>query len=48
VYAAALDISKAFDTVNHYKLFLALSKTGINKTILALLVNNFVYVFILC
>jgi len=39
VYAAALDISKAFDTVNHYKLFVALSKTGINKSILALLVN---------
>jgi len=39
VFAASLDISKAFDTVNHYQLFVALSKTGIPKTILALLVD---------
>ena len=39
VYAASLDISKAFDTVNHYKLFSALSKTGICKNILTLLVD---------
>jgi len=39
MFAASLDISKAFDTVNHYQLFVALSKTGIPKTVLALLVD---------
>jgi len=39
VYGASLDISKAYDTVNHYKLFVALSKTGMCKNILALMVN---------
>jgi len=39
VYAASLDISKAFDTVNHCKLFSALSKTGIPKWVLSILHN---------
>lgn len=39
VFAASLDISKAFDNVNHYKLFVALSKTGLPKNCLVLLVN---------
>jgi len=46
VYAAALDVSKAFDTVNHYRLFLALSKTGINKSTLVLLVNWYIKLFV--
>jgi len=28
VYAGSLDISKAFDTVNHHKMFETLLKTG--------------------
>ena len=39
VYAASLDISKAFDTVSHYKLFKSLSETGMPKWILSLLAN---------
>jgi hypothetical protein len=31
VFAALLDINKAFNTVNHYKFFVALSKTGLRK-----------------
>ena len=34
VYVASLDISKAFDTVNHCKLFKSLSERGIPKWIL--------------
>ena len=39
VYAASPDISKAFDNVNHCKLFKSLSETGIPKWILSLLAN---------
>jgi hypothetical protein len=39
VFAASLDISKAFDTVNHYKFFVSISKTGLPKNCLVLLVN---------
>jgi len=39
VYAASLDIRKAFDFVNHSKLFHSISGTGIPKSILALLIN---------
>jgi len=31
VYAASLDIRKAFDSVNHFKLFHSISDTGIPK-----------------
>jgi len=39
VYAASLNIRKAFDSVNHFKLFHSISDTGIPKNILALLIN---------
>ena len=39
VYASALDISKAFDSVNHYKLYISLHKAGIPIRIIALLAN---------
>ena len=39
VYAAALDISKAFDCVNHYKLFTSLIKAGLPKWVNAILIN---------
>ena len=39
VYAASLDIRKAFDSVNHFKLFRSVSDTGFPKSILALLIN---------
>lgn len=39
IYAASLDISKAFDRVNHLKLFETLSKTGLPSWILVILIN---------
>ena len=39
VYASALDISKAFDGINHYKLYISLHKAGIPIWIIALLAN---------
>jgi len=39
VYAAALDIRKAFDTVNRHKMFDFLLKTGFPVCLLSLLVN---------
>ena len=39
VYAAALDVSKAFDKVNHYKLFVSLIKAGIPICFVQLLMN---------
>ena len=39
VFAASLDIKKAFDRVNHFKLFSSLIKSHIPKWIILLLVN---------
>ena len=39
VYTATLDISKAFDMINHYKLFDSLIKAGIPGWIIDILVN---------
>ena len=39
VYASALDISKAFDNVNHYKLYTSLLKAGFPGWVVGLLVN---------
>ena len=38
VYVAALDISKAYDKVNHYKLFSSLISAGLPKWFIDLLV----------
>jgi len=39
VFAACLDISKAFDKVNHYKLFSSLCKTGVPLDVVHVLIN---------
>jgi len=39
VYAASLDIRKAFDTVSHHKMFDSLLKTGFPVCLLSLLMN---------
>ena len=39
IFVAALDISKAFDTVNHYKLYASLINSGIPKWILNVIIN---------
>ena len=39
VYTATFDISKAFDMINHYKLFDSLIKAGISGWIIDLFVN---------
>ena len=39
VFAAALDIKKAFDRVNHFKLFNSLIKSGTPKWLILILVN---------
>jgi Reverse transcriptase (RNA-dependent DNA polymerase) len=39
VYTAALDISKAYDRVSHYKLFTALLHSGIPKWVILLIVD---------
>jgi len=45
VFAAALDISKAFDTVCHSKLFKSLTKAGVHswivKVVVRTLINGF-------
>ena len=41
IYAASLDISKAFDTVNHYKLMCSLVKVDFPKCLVAML--NIIY-----
>ena len=39
IFVAALDISKAFDTVNHYKLYFSLINSGIPKWVLNVIIN---------
>ena len=39
VFGSALDVSKAFDNVNHYKLFTSLLKAGFPGWVVGLLVN---------
>ena len=39
VYASALDISKAFDTVNHFKLYSTLIKSGVPVWIIDVIIN---------
>jgi len=39
VYAATLDIKKAFEKVNHYKLFVSLLKAGVPLCIVAILAD---------
>jgi len=39
VFAASLDINKAFDKINHFKLFSSLYKTGVPMEIVFVLVN---------
>ena len=39
VFVAALDISKAFDTISHYKLYCSLCNSGIPTWIITLLIN---------
>jgi len=39
VYAAALDLSKAFDSVNHFKLFSALLKAGLPVGVVTIICN---------
>ena len=39
VYVATLDISRAFDTVNHYKLYSTLIRSGLPRWVIAILIN---------
>ena len=39
VYVASLDASKAFDRVNHFKLFTTLIKTGVPKCFVNIIIN---------
>ena len=39
VYVATLDISKAFDSINHYKLYSTLIKSGLPRWVIAVLIN---------
>ena len=39
IYAAALDISKAFNTVQHYKLFKVLVRSGLPKCLVSILLS---------
>ena len=39
VFVAALDIKKTFDTVDHYKLYAPIIKSGITKWILNVVIN---------
>ena len=46
VYAAALDLSKAFDSVNHFKLFSALLKAGLPVGIVNIVCNWYGKLFV--
>ena len=46
LYAAAIDVSKAFDKVNHYKLFVSLIKAGIPICFVQLLANWYSKLFV--
>ena len=46
VYASALDISKAFDKIDHGKLFLSLSDAGLPSLILKILINWYEKLFV--
>ena len=39
VYASVLDISKAFDTLNHFKLYSTLIKSGVPVWIIDVIMN---------
>ena len=45
-YASALDISKAFDKIDHGKLFLSLSNAGLPLLILKILINWYEKLFV--
>ena len=47
VYAATLDIKKAFDKVNHYKLFVSLLKAGVHLCIVAILADWYCKMFVM-
>jgi hypothetical protein len=46
IYAAALDLSKAFDTVNHYKLFSTLLKAGIPRSVINIICDWYGKLFV--
>jgi hypothetical protein len=46
VFTAALDISKAYDCVNHYKLFTSLLKAGVPRWLVDVLVNWYGKLFV--
>ena len=46
IYASALDISKAFDKIDHGKLFLSLSDAGLPLLILKILINWYEKLFV--
>ena len=46
IFAAALDVSKAFDKVNHYKLFTSLTCAGFPPWIISVLVNWYGKLFV--
>ena len=46
VYAAALDVSEAFDKMNHYKLFVSLIKAGVPVCFVQLLANWYSKLFV--
>jgi len=46
VYAASLDVSKAFDKVNHFKLFHSLINAGMPLCMILLLANWYDKLFV--
>lgn len=46
VYMASLDASKAFDRVNHFKLFSTLIKKGLPKIVVKIIVNWYSKLFV--
>jgi len=46
VYAASLDIKKAFDTVNHFRLFSSLIKSNVPKWVVLILANWYSKLFV--
>ena len=46
VYASALDVSKAFDNVNHYKLYTSLLNAGFPGGVVGILVNWYGKLFV--